>query len=64
MAQYLPQKPAAIHLIAALATNSYFLYGNLGAATIGVVPHALEQSSPYDTVRAINWFIEKGKVCN
>ena len=31
MAQYLPQKPAAIPLIVALAANSYFLHGNIGA---------------------------------
>ena len=61
MTQYLPQKPAAFPLIAALAANSHFLYGNIGVMTTGIVPYVLEQSSS-ETVKATNWFIEKGKV--
>ena len=62
MAQYLPQKPAALPLIAALAANSYFLYGNIGASTAGVIPYVRDRSSAYEVVRGTNWFIEKGKV--
>ena len=61
MSQYLPQKPAAIPLIAALAANSHFLYGNIGVMTTGIVPYVLDQSSS-ETVKATNWFIAKGKV--
>ena len=61
MTQYLPQKPAAIPLIAALAANSYFIYGNFGVMTMGIVPYVLDQSSS-ETVKAMNWFIENGKV--
>ena len=61
MTQYLPQKPAAIPLIAALATTSHFLYGNIGVMTAGIVPYVLEQSSG-ETLKATNWFIERGKV--
>ena len=61
MTQYLPQKPAAIPLIAALAANSYFVYGNIGVMTAGIVPYVLDQSSS-ETVKATNWFIERGKV--
>ena len=61
MTQYLPQKPAAIPLIAALVTNSYFLYGNIGVMTAGIVPYLLDQSSS-ETLKAINWFIERGTV--
>lgn len=61
MAQYLPQKPAATPLIAALAANSYFLYGNIGVMTAGIIPYVLDQSSS-ETVKATNWFIERGKV--
>ena len=62
MSQYLPQKPAALPLIAALALNSHFLYGNVGVMTAGVVPYVLNQAAPYEMVRATNWFIERGKV--
>ena len=62
MAQYLPQKPAAVPLIAALAANSYFLYGNIEAVTSGVLPYVLEQSSSSEAVKGTNWFIGKGKV--
>lgn len=61
MTQYLPQKSAAIPLIAALAANSHFLYGNIGVMTTGIVPYVLDQSSS-ETLKATNWFIEKGKV--
>ena len=61
MTQYLPQKPAAIPLIAALAANSQFLYGNTGVMTTGIIPYILDQSSP-ETIKATNWFIEKGTV--
>ena len=61
MTQYLPQKPAAIPLIAALAANSHFLYGNIGVMTTGIVPYVLDQSSS-ETVKATNWFIARGKV--
>ena len=62
MAQYLPQKPAAIPLIVALAAKSYFLHGNIGALATGVIPYLQDHSSPYEVVKGINWFIEKGKV--
>lgn len=62
MAQYLPQKPATIPLIAALAVNSHFLYGNIGVMTAGIIPYALNHSPPYEMVKATNWFIERGKV--
>ena len=62
MTQYVPQKPAAIPLILALAANSYFLHGNIGALTTGVIPYLKDHSSPYEVVKGLNWFIEKGQV--
>ena len=65
MAQYLPQKPLAIPLIAAIAANSHFLYGNIGVMTGGIIPYILSpssSSSPGEIVKATNWFIERGKV--
>ena len=61
MTQYLPQKPAAIPLIAALATTSHFLYGNIAVMTTGIVPYVLDQSSG-ETLKATNWFIKRGTV--
>ena len=61
MSQYLPQKPAAIPLIAALAANSHFLYANIGVMTMGIIPYVLEQPSS-ETVKATNWFIDIGSV--
>lgn len=61
MAQYLPQKPVSIALVAALAANSQFLYGNIGVMTMGIIPYVLDQSSS-ETVKATNWFIEKGTI--
>ncbi|KAM0800711.1 hypothetical protein BDR22DRAFT_850228 [Usnea florida] len=61
MTQYLPQQAAAIPLIAALAANSQFLYGNTGVMTAGIIPYVLDQSST-ETIKATNWFIEKGAI--
>ena len=62
MAQYLPQKPVAYPLIAALAANSHFLYGNIGVMTAGIIPYVLNNSPPTEIVKATNWFIARGKV--
>ncbi|KAL9129976.1 MAG: hypothetical protein Q9217_001734 [Psora testacea] len=62
MQTYLPTEPAALPLVAGLATNSYFLYGNLGAWTTGVIPYVLSQGSSFEVVKGSNWFIEKGKI--
>lgn len=65
MAQYLPSKPAAIPLIAALAANSFHLYGNLGALQTGCIPYTQQtSSSPYERVRGTNFFIKNGIVRN
>ena len=61
MTHYLPQKPASIPLILALAANSQFLYGNTGVMTTGIIPYVLDQSSS-ETLKATNWFIEAGRV--
>ena len=63
MSQYLPQKSGAIPLLAALTTESYFLYGNLASLTAGVIPYVQDQSSSaYEVVRGHHWFIERAKV--
>lgn len=62
MDQYLPQNSAAVPLIAAIAANSFFLRGNLGALITGVIPYLLDKSPPYETIQGTNWFIEKGNV--
>ena len=65
MSQYLPKKPGAIPLIAALAANSHFLYANIGVMTAGMVPYILNQSSPphpREVAKSMNWFIETAKV--
>lgn len=65
MANYLPSPVnTAIPLFLGLTASSFHLYGNVGASTSGLLPYVTSSdtnTSPYELVRAVNWFIARGK---
>lgn len=67
LSQRLVGDPLKLSLVAGVVSSSYFLYGNLGAANIGIVPaiqdvHGVDL--PIATKVALwKWFYGRGHVC-
>ena len=61
----LPSNTGAIPIISGLLLNSNFLYGNLGACTCGLLPYITKYSAsrPHEIAQAVDWFIDRDKVC-
>lgn len=67
----LPSDPLRLSLVAGVASSSYFIFGNLALANLGIIP-AIQDHGAHtygadftvaDKVALWSWYTDKAKVC-